>query len=321
VTTRARTDLMLTAALDLAAHGWAILPLAGKVPAIPNPHRDQPARNCRGTCGQPGHGVLDATTDPDTIHTWWAGPYRGANIGARVPAHLIVIDVDPRNGGTSSLTAWEAKHGQLPVTLSVWSGRGDGGRHLYWRRPPGPLSSRALPDGIDLKTSAGYCVMPPSIHPAGRRQPYRWSAQPWHTQPVLAPPAWLASLLTEQNRTPAAVPARPASSRTPATGGSVIEAFNESTTWQDVLGPHEWRCLRGDGDQDGSSWVHPTATSSCSATVTGGRLYVYSTNTVFTPTEPGHPHGYSRFDAHTLLHHQGDARQATRQIRTTGAIG
>ena len=57
-----------------------------------------------------------------------------------------------------------------------------GGRHLYFRRPPGRLTSTRLPDGIDLKLN-GYCVMPPSLHPA-TGQPYRWEERP----PVALPP-------------------------------------------------------------------------------------------------------------------------------------
>jgi hypothetical protein len=91
-------------------------------------------------------------------------------IGAAVPETLLVIDVDPRNGG--NLAALESLTGPLPATLTAWSGRNDGGRHLYFLRPPGPLTSTRLPVDIDLKVN-GYCIVPPSIHPA-TGQPYRW---------------------------------------------------------------------------------------------------------------------------------------------------
>lgn len=145
---------LAAAAADLARAGWRVFPLAGKVPAIPS---------WRG-----GQGHLDATTDIDTIRNWWTAMPQ-ANIGARVHEHLVVLDIDPRDGGLDGL----ADLGPLPDTLTVWSGRGDGGRHLYYRRPPGPITSAGLPGGVDLKTSSGYCVVPPSIHPA-TGQPYRW---------------------------------------------------------------------------------------------------------------------------------------------------
>src|SRR4051812_41380971 len=68
-------------ALHLAAHGWGVFPLRDKVPAIAG-----------------GHGVLDATTDVGQIVDWWSA-MPTANIGARVPRALVVIDVDPRHGG------------------------------------------------------------------------------------------------------------------------------------------------------------------------------------------------------------------------------
>lgn len=107
-------------------------------------------------------------------------------IGVRVPDSCIVLDVDPRNGG--DLAELETLTGPLPSTLTVWSGRNDGGRHLYFRRPPGPLTSTKLPTGIDLKAN-GYCIAPPSIHPA-TGEPYRWEHHP-----VATPPRGLRELL------------------------------------------------------------------------------------------------------------------------------
>jgi len=115
------------------------------------------------------NGHHDATTNPDKIKAWW-GRWPNAMIGARVPDAAIVIDIDPRNGG--DLAELESLTGPLPTTLTAWSGRNDGGRHLYFRRPAGQLVSTKLPDGIDLKIN-GYCILPPSIHPV-TGDPYRW---------------------------------------------------------------------------------------------------------------------------------------------------
>ncbi|WP_206448170.1 bifunctional DNA primase/polymerase [Agrococcus sp. KRD186] len=139
-------------ALALAAAGWQLLPLRGKVPLT-------------------AHGVRDASADPEQVRAWWpAGALH--NLGARVPGGLVVLDLDPRNGGTLDTLAGAAGD-ELPATLTVLSGRGDGGRHLYFQHPGGRLTSTRLPEGIDVKTSTGYCVMPPSLHPA-TGQPYRW---------------------------------------------------------------------------------------------------------------------------------------------------
>src|SRR5688500_15608392 len=165
---------MITAALELAAAGWQVFPCWWAGP--------------RGKSPITKHGHLEATTDPNQIRVWWdRWPY--AMIGAPVPDSAIVIDIDPRNGG--SLEALEAITGALPATLAAWSGRNDGGRHLYFRRPAGQLTSTRLPDGIDLKSN-GYCILPPSIHPA-TGQPYRWDhheiAPPPHALRELLRPA------------------------------------------------------------------------------------------------------------------------------------
>lgn len=171
---------MVDAALGLASGGWPVLPLAGKVPRT-------------------AAGFKDATLDPARIKGWWAR-WPSANIGIALPVTVLVIDVDPRNGGDQGMARLEARHGPLPATATVVSGRGDGGRHHYFARPNGPLTGRGLPEGIDLKVGGrGYVVAPPSLHPATGR-PYRWE----RLGPIAPPPRWLTGLLT-----PAPPPPRP----------------------------------------------------------------------------------------------------------------
>ena len=301
-------DVLATAAVEYAEHHWPVFPLRGKVPAIPNPHpQGSPERlSCKGECGQYGHGLFDATTDAAVVITWWSGRYARANIGVRVPESMIVIDIDPRHGGDETLAALEAKHGKLPDTLTTISGRGDGGRHLYFRRPPGKLSARRLGPGIDVKTHLGYVVGAPSIHPE-TGQPYTRI-----DRPVAAPPGWLIELLGPE---PTAVAHRAQRHlRLAHTGSSIADEFGAATSWADILEPHGWRCLDDAPDADGARWVHPTATSSYSATVRHGCLFVYSTNTVFGITEQSYPKGYTRFRAYALLNHAGDLRAAARSL-------
>ena len=183
---------MLTAALAYAARGWRVLPL----------HTPRPGCGCSclsGGCASPGkhprtrHGVHDATTDEETIRRWWTR-WPDANIGVATGEGLLVLDVDPRNGGDASLAAVEEEHDWIR-TLTARTG--SGGLHLYLT---GDLPSRAgLLPGIDLKGRGGYIVAPPSRHACGGR--YQWVAPedlPTDPQPV---PDWLAAL---------AAPPRPA---------------------------------------------------------------------------------------------------------------
>ena len=304
-----RSALLLAFAVTYGINGWAVFPLNGKVPAIPNPHpKGSPERRtCHGGCGQHGHGVLDAATDLTTICQWWAGDHVGANIGGRIPNGVILIDNDPRVEGHAAAAAkLNAEYGLPPTTLTHRSGRGDGGRHRFYRRPAGKLSTKLLGPGFDVKADGGYCVLPPSVHPdSGRRYFEEVAAD-------IADCGWLADLIVVAPQPqPAARPfARPA-----RFGESLADAFCEHSAWADILGPHGWECPGGDPDGDGAVWLHPTHTSSCSATVSDGRLYVYSSNTPFEPTSAGDPRGYSRFAAHAVLNFGGDMKAAAAAIK------
>lgn len=113
-------------------------------------------------------GYLRASSDDGQILRWWT-MWPHALIGLAVPASVVVVDVDPRD--EASLDGLEMMLGPLPETLTVTSGRGDGGVHLYFRRPQGVLRGkiRGL-DGYDIKDN-GYVVVPPSLHPDTSR-PY-----------------------------------------------------------------------------------------------------------------------------------------------------
>lgn len=274
-----------------ARNGYEVLPLIGKVPAVAKRYG--------------GHGVLDASSDLEQVRWWWsdAGRAVGAgptcNIGCRVPAGLLVIDIDPRSGGADTVACWENHYGPLPVTRMSWSGRGDGGRHLWFRRPSYEPTAKALAGtGVDLKTHSGYVVLPPSLHP-DTGQPYRWEDL---SVPAAELPLWLAQLLR-----PAPVELKP--QRRPTVvddGGSVIDWFNASTAWPELLRRWQWRPC----NEAGTVWAHPTATNPTSATIRGDRLYIYSSSTAFDMTTAGDPHGYSRFDAWSTHEHHGDYKAA-----------
>jgi hypothetical protein len=106
---------LLAAALDLAAHGWAMFPCKWR------------GKNAKAPLTTNGH--LDASRDPGQITAGWTR-WPSAMIGAPVPESLLVVDIDPRNGG--SLAELESLTGPLPASLTAWSGRNDGGRHLYY---------------------------------------------------------------------------------------------------------------------------------------------------------------------------------------------
>jgi hypothetical protein len=116
-----------------------------------------------------------------TINRWWRR-WPKALIGSPVPADQACIDIDPRKGASAVKLA-EYCGDDLPHTMAVLSGRLDGGIHLFFHRPINadgeflPLTEtkmqKVLGEGFDLKTSTGYTILPPSLHP-DTGAPYEW---------------------------------------------------------------------------------------------------------------------------------------------------
>lgn len=95
----------------------------------------------------------------DEVRVWWS-KHPNANIGIVTGAvsNLVIVDIDPRNGGDESM-----KQLQLPPTYIVKTG--GGGWHCYYR-PNGkiiPKMTGYLP-GIDILGEKAYALAPPSIH-------------------------------------------------------------------------------------------------------------------------------------------------------------
>ncbi|MBL8528861.1 MAG: bifunctional DNA primase/polymerase [Burkholderiales bacterium] len=178
--------VLLDAALLYAARGWSVLPCEA---------RDKTPL----TMG----GVKGAKTDLATIRKWWRGS-PNANIGVATgsASRLLVVDVDPRNGGNESLAALEARYGALPSDYVVETG--GGGQHIYLRLPEGrSVRCRKLAPGIDIKGDGGYVIAPPSIHPSGN--PYRIE----RGGEVPPAPDWLLDLIGKKGKAQAHAPEQP----------------------------------------------------------------------------------------------------------------
>jgi hypothetical protein len=152
------------------------------------------------------HGFLEATTDPDHIRGWWR-KWPRALIGSPVPTDQACIDIDPRKKGTTVAKLADYCDGDvLPDTMAVYSGRMDGGVHFFFYRPVNAAGEvlrltetkmqKKLGEGYDLKTSTGYTILPPSLHP-DTRCPYEWrgSYQNPLSHPIHDMPDRLAELL------------------------------------------------------------------------------------------------------------------------------
>lgn len=202
-------DWLRSAALRYARHGFPVGPLRGKVPLTP-------------------HGHQDFTNDHQQVQNWWR-QYPTANVGMRPPAGWVVLDIDPRNGGAG---VWEQlSHGRtLPDTIVTRTG--SGGWHWWFRLPYAGDIRGSAGKGIDVKTSRGYLVMPPSLHPdTGDRYMLQQWVNPAHV-PVL--PLWLRQHVYRP--LPSLAPARRAGENTGtglvgAVAGAVEGTRNSMLHW------------------------------------------------------------------------------------------
>ncbi len=140
------------------------------------------------------HGKDDASSDVEQVRDWWC-QCPDANIGVRPAVGVVVVDVDPRDGGATALVELTRPHGGLTPTRCAWTG--GNGLHA-WYRAAGQFKRR-LCRGVDLKGHGGYVVAPPSLHPSGRR--YVWA----NDLPIADAPPWLVALMRKS-----VLPLRPA---------------------------------------------------------------------------------------------------------------
>jgi Bifunctional DNA primase/polymerase, N-terminal len=133
-----------------------------------------------------------ATTAAQEIVQWWLRwPTANLAIATGPTSNLLVLDVDQHEvDGEMMLAELAARHGLLPTT--VVQRTGGGGRQLFFRWPDGHdirNSVGRLGPGLDIRAEGGYAIVPPSVHPSGRR--YRWEC----CATLAVAPPWLLDLL------------------------------------------------------------------------------------------------------------------------------
>jgi hypothetical protein len=120
---------------------------------------------------------------------WTEHPDFGIGIVCGKPSGLVVIDVDPRNGGD-----FEAVAKTIEDELRLCAATGGGGMHFFCAYPDGhdriPKGKTILP-GVDRQSDGGYVVAAPSVHPSGER--YRWEecGFAWTEAEPSTMPAWV----------------------------------------------------------------------------------------------------------------------------------
>lgn len=186
-TTTTSTDdgELLTAALDYAAAGIYVLPIHG---IVENDDGDLVCtcggrRNCKpGKHPATPNGLLNATTDPDTIRRWWArNPQRniGINLGM---SGIGIVDDDADDSDLASLVD---DLGELDSDWVVTTGRG---HHYYLSSGDVPIPTipqTKLGTKVETKGEGGYAIAPPSRHATGTR--YEWVKKGADRPPTIKP--------------------------------------------------------------------------------------------------------------------------------------
>jgi len=90
----------------------------------------------------------------------------GGNLGVRLTNRQLVLDIDPRNGGTESLERLRKDIGH-PLQPWPFVRTGGGGAHHYLTKPAEMRLHGALPKyrGVEFKSFGFQVVAPGSIHP------------------------------------------------------------------------------------------------------------------------------------------------------------
>lgn len=304
----------LTAALDLHAAGYSVIPIrpdGSKAPATPwktyTQHR--------------------ATTDQ--IHAWFTADandvavVQGATSGnaelieleGRAVHHLQELRDLAHDTGLGDL--WDT------ITRGWVETSPSGGIHLHLRSThPIAGNTKLARDHTntvlaETRGEGGYVIVAPSRHHPTGNQWNRLVGGP-DTTPTFSPDqiealhALFSTLDTSPQRdaTPTPTPAPPADGRT-----RPGDDFEQRTDWADILTPHGWTLATTRGAT--RYWTRPGKTFGISAT-TGhatdrDRLYVFSSSTPFTP-ETSHTKLY----AYATLNHGGNMSAAAKELARLG---
>jgi len=183
---------IVEAALAYARAGWPVFPLHNKKPfELVSP-------------GVKSHGYKDATTDEETIYTWWTY-HKGATIGLATGSvsGVIVLDIDPPEG-YYNLKRLQTTYSPLPDTRR--SRTGNKGLHYFFEYPSDGNTYRNAVglnnhEGVDIRATGGYVVLPPSK--LYGRLAYKW-ANP--LTPFAPLPTWLSALMISERQQRELVP-------------------------------------------------------------------------------------------------------------------
>jgi Bifunctional DNA primase/polymerase, N-terminal len=166
-------ETVLGAALEGRRHGFSVIPFY--------PRTKKPAVG-RGNIHRYRRNIASVAQ----VKAWFATGEWNLGIITGAVSHLLVVDVDRRNGGDQSIRGFP-----WPATPLVESH--DGIKALFRHDGGYPTHKGALP-GVDVLCERWQFLAPPSVHPQGTL--YTWHDLLGLTDLELSPPpSWVLDLL------------------------------------------------------------------------------------------------------------------------------
>lgn len=124
----------------------------------------------------------------------WFGSSQNTNIAVicgEISGGLVVLDIDPRNGGNESI-----KGKSLPLTPTVKTG--GGGFHYYFISSV-PIKKTKLMAGVDLQAEGSFVIAPPSLHHSGEH--YAWADGRGLDNELAVVPGWILEIVHQKGMT------------------------------------------------------------------------------------------------------------------------
>lgn len=198
----------------------------------------------------------------------------GMNVGVRLPASIMVLDVDPRNflPGRDSL-AELVKDVGIDLSVAPHVLTGSGGHHYYFSKPSDVSLVDTLEDyaGVEFKSFGRQMVSAGSVHPCGKH--YEWD----DLAPPLSdiPPMPDALLRLVRRPTRAHGEAAGLGELTPEMLAATLEQieaedFQDQDTWRDLMMACH-HATNGEGRQEFIDWSTQDAKYQDDAWIIGRR--------------------------------------------------
>lgn len=134
------------------------------------------------------------------VASWWNQfPDAGIGIVTGEISNIVVIDIDDLKTGEKSLSKFISDNLITPMASTP-----RGGRHLYFRPPPGKklYNNTKLIPGCDFRANGGYVVAPPSSNGNGRGYQWLSGLSIYEVEPVELPSNYVDFIVKEMSKPP-----------------------------------------------------------------------------------------------------------------------